>query len=569
VKDILVTKIYSPATPFDCADERPEGNFIRSINQALRRHLGDISIVALYCVLLRPAWKENFGFYDDNSYSSLLQRHGLAWLRRSFHEQIGWYRFPSLQLQQVVWLLHDHFSLVRLVGGICHALTALLMGRCLRSAGFRLSSARVVQGGFLLFPYALEGVVWPTNAALYAGSLLISTALLCWTLSRPGGGWESRVSLVLLALTPTLHEQILGLMLLGVVAAVLLDRRRLRDGLCATLFGLVIFGLTIASPGAASARFSGADRPRIGNIFAHKQLLWSSYRRLTPFGDLFWSRGAFGNGWTYVAIVVALVLLVVLLSPIFQVQVATAGRPARCAVGLLAIIGGSCAFILSVAPGLAAGTPWFSPRYMYFPYVGLLVAAAGCVEWLSSICARAGTITAAFIVSVLVCWGSVATAAEAWAIGDQLARNEVRMAGLAAAVPPEMREVTDTIIVRGVPYTEEDRPLLGEHIVAITKPDPAAALHIATEKPPTARIDMSWNTDGLCINDLAQLEVNTGWLAANSGLWSNWAAGGDTVVAIWTNGNWLVLGNADLVPNEIIWEFAACIGASRPVFRSS
>lgn len=530
---------------------------VERVRRAVVESRSPIVVVGLYVLLLRPAWSQDFGFYDDHVYSSMMRHRGLRYVHDYFYSEVGWYRFSSRPMQMLVWLAPDHFSLTRIVGTVCHATASVVLGGVWRRIGFSRASSLVLTASILLFPYALEGVVWPTNAALYAVPLLITSVLWWASLSLSAGSVKSVMALVALGLVPTMHEQLLGIMVVALVSVAIQDNRKILTAIISGSIGTIALLLSIRSTPSSSPRFSGPDRPTMGHLVENLDELVTTYRLVTPFGRLYWDTGLMATRWLPVGVMVGMALLAIWLPCVLATP--SGERHSRNVwPDFLAIAGGLAVFAVSAAPGLASGNRWFSPRYMYNPYVGVSAVLAGLANLVIRLRPRLGRAVTATIIVVLTGWGSVAVAAESVASGEQTSRNEGRLASLRSHVSVTQLEPTDTVIVRGVPYTEVDRPLIGEHFIAIARLDSQIALGVPA-RVNVPIVDFDWNFGGLCVDEESRIGVLGDWAAANPRAIESWSAGGDLTLALWWNERWIVAAPSDfIVPQEMHERFPTC-----------
>ena len=523
---------------------------------------------AVVVAVAAPGWATTGFLLDDASISAAHVSDGFWGPTRNLFELFAWYRPLATVLWSFVYVLPDALWAPRLVGVLLHAVSCVSVLGLWRRAGGTGPGAAALLVVFGLAPYSLEAIAWPATLPTYALPVAMALAgSLVAASARGSGGTTAGTALACSALLA--QEQVLPLLIL-LLGATALARHRVKAVLLgAALPAGVLWPATLLASLSSNSRFSGPDGASLDNLRVNLPLA-PDYLRLTPLGDLWWSRQGVGDGALLAGALVALaVLLLSGATPLLGIR--PSGEP-PVALGrgslLMVLLGGAALCAGAIAPYLLSGAPYLSARFAYLPVLGVAVMLAAVVEAIST-SNRSGTGTAVGMVLLapLAVWSPAALLADGRAYRNQFAADRAQLDGLERAVPLG-RVVSDgtPLVVAGFPGTSADRPAFGEHISGIGR-DSVRLLTLrragADLRP--ERLDFRSGLVGLCLSPEGGFGLTPEWVAGRPEVWGPSGANtGRALYAIYQDGSWAVSAAGTAAPAAVrlnaAGQLSACSG---------
>jgi hypothetical protein len=352
-----------------------------------------------------------------------------------------------------------------------------------------------------------------------------------------------------------LHEQLLVPLIVVAFALFVRDRRSRRD----LAIGVSVTGglaaLLVLSTLGTNPRVSGADGASFGHVLDNLPYITGQLRRSTPFGDFFWSTGGFDFPRVAIFVILGAAIALTWVLTRTQSESSSTVNPFA-AMGLAAV-----AWLGSVLPIIAPGIPWHTPRVMYIPAIAMAFFLGGLTEAISQHVAH--PIATGFLVALVVgwaVWGAMALGTEAESLRNQLTLTDQRLNSLVSAVD-RSQGFTDSslLVIAGYPGWDQERPVFGEHIVGITRPDIQTRLGFRLYEPPaTPSFDIRPGWEGLCLGGDGRLELLDEYVESRA---LEVPVDGASY-AVWVDGAWSTqIGQDPLAPSEsLIGMVPPCVG---------
>lgn len=501
----------------------------------------------LFVLACAPLFVNNLPYLDDYYLVAMQKQRGFWAPTEYFQSMWGSYRLIYTTLMSPLYSLSDKFWAVRTVGLLMHVASTGLLYLITTNFGWKKTSRLLVVSLFLFFPYSLESIAWPSNVTQYPLAPLVALGGAALIICPQTAIWKLFIGAVLLGASVWIHEQIGSIVIFLLIVSCIGQPKRIRWFLATTTLGIVIANfLLIFITRADNIRLTGENGASLDNLTEHidfaPQLI-----RTTPLGDLYYSTGGVGPSYIFLlALCAGLLVFVTSLSSDDMKSVGggqnslTWNNPT--AFFPFAVILAVGAYLVSLIPIMLSPVPWHTARVIYIPFLAFTFAMgflAECLLSLKPVVGRFFRWVLSFLLFAIVVWSPIALKAEADALDIQVHVNFNRAQDLAGLIGEEVFTTNTVVIVGGFPYSDNRRPLFGEHFIGMTLGEIKVALGMIVKQPPKFPILIgAANWDHLCKGSDGNIQLKdvNNWAEVTSAMKNK----DNIIFALWSDGNWFI-----------------------------